>query len=461
MYIFEKQAECHLSMDQLKNYKESFYTIFEKALTGADMKVRVAALLATTSFLLSVQDDDDKAALGDILKAFQPLREPMLETAVEALKVDGELGRLALDSLAELSKTHPGFWENVDSKLVTIVSSIIKTKDFEDGTRSQAAEIVLALAKEVPAGLRKMPEMQSEFVPALVQLVTECEEDMDTWAETAEDEDGTGNSAYSAGIGAIERLSVLLKEKFTLAAFAPIIQQCLASEDWKIKQAGYLTYGIIAEACKDKMKANADEAMKLACAGIADAHPRVGYSALYCLSQLLVQLKPMAQRKYHAELVPTLIQIGQNAATPKMKTQAVECMVNFVKGLIEEDENEIEETKKSSDIMMLYADQLFAGLVQLLSTAVAASHEAMLEQVLDLLNSTAGLIEEEFGKYFGQIMPLLRELLTKVEGATPEQMRLRAGTIESIGILIAAISESYTPGVVPETEEGKQILSMI
>ena len=152
-----------------------------------------------------------------------------------------------------------------------------------------------------------MDEMHSEFVPALVQLVTECEEDQDAWAETADDEDGTGNSAYSAGIGAIERLSIALKEKFTLAAFEPIIQQCLGSEDWKIKQAGYITYGLIAEACKDKMKANADAAMKLACTGIADANPRVGYAALYCLSQLLIQLKPMAQRKYHAELVPALL----------------------------------------------------------------------------------------------------------------------------------------------------------
>ena len=135
--------------------------------------------------------------------------------------------------------------------------------------------------------------------------------------------------------------------------------------------------------------------------------------------------------------------------------------MNFVQGLIEEDENEIEETKKSSDIMMLYADQLFAGLIGLLATAVQANHEAMLVQVLDLLNSTAGLIEEEFGKYFGQIMPLLREILDNVEGTTPEQMRLRARTIDSMGILIAAISDSYTPGVVPETDEGKKNLEMI
>jgi len=136
-------------------------------------------------------------------------------------------------------------------------------------------------------------------------------------------------------------------------------------------------------------------------------------------------------------------------------------MVNFVQGLIEEDENEIEETKKSSDIMMLYADNVISYLIELLSTAVQANNEAMLEQVLDLLNSTAGLIEEEFGKYFGRIMPLLQEILANVEGSTPEQMRLRARTIESMGILIAAISDSYTPGVVPETDDGKKILEMV
>lgn len=65
--------------------------------------------------------------------------------------------------------------------------------------------------------------MSSTFVPSLVQLVSECEEDMDTWAESFDDEDGTGDTVYAAGVSAIERLSVDLKDKFTLAAFAPVI----------------------------------------------------------------------------------------------------------------------------------------------------------------------------------------------------------------------------------------------
>jgi hypothetical protein len=38
-------------------------------------------------------------------------------------------------------------------------------------------------------------------------MINECEEDMDTWTETFDDESGTGNDVYSTGIAAIERLS--------------------------------------------------------------------------------------------------------------------------------------------------------------------------------------------------------------------------------------------------------------
>ena len=51
MYIFEKQTECHLSDEQLKTHKDSFFTIFQKSMTDKDIKVRVAAQRALISFL--------------------------------------------------------------------------------------------------------------------------------------------------------------------------------------------------------------------------------------------------------------------------------------------------------------------------------------------------------------------------------------------------------------------------
>lgn len=113
--------------------------------------------------------------------------------------------------------------------------------------------------------MRKVAEMKSEFFPALVQLVTECEMDMETWSKSTDDELGTGSDAYSTGIGALTRLSLQMKEKFTIDASSTLIQSCLDHADWNVKQAGFMTFGLIAEACREWFKTNMDEVMKRIC----------------------------------------------------------------------------------------------------------------------------------------------------------------------------------------------------
>lgn len=52
--------------------------------------------------------------------------------------------------------------------------------------------------------------------------------------------------------------------------------------------------GLIAEAGKESMLKNMDEAMKVACSGIVDENPRVRYAGLSCLALLLTELAPKA-----------------------------------------------------------------------------------------------------------------------------------------------------------------------
>jgi len=52
--------------------------------------------------------------------------------------------------------------------------------------------------------------------------------------------------------------------------------------------------GLIAESCKESMNKNIDGAMKTACSGIMDEHPRVRYAGLSCIALLLTELSPIA-----------------------------------------------------------------------------------------------------------------------------------------------------------------------
>lgn len=173
------------------------------------------------------------------------------------------------------------------------------------------------------------------FIPALVSMLTEVEEDQEAWAEQIEEKDGAVGSTepHQVAVNAINSLSNDLGEKPVLAACSGLIQVCVTSAEWQKRQAGYLLMGLIAEATKESMLKGMGEAMKLACSGVADPHTRVRYAGLSCLALLLTELSPKAQRKYHSELLPVLFKMMKEEPLIKMQTHAVSTVINFVNGL--------------------------------------------------------------------------------------------------------------------------------
>ena len=115
LYVFEVLSDCHLTPEQMTKYQDSFMNIFSKSLTDRDVKVRVAALKATTAFLTSIDDSDH-------VMNYQGVIPQMLNTVVEALKEDETEGRQALDSMNELTSVHPEIWKNSTALLVNVVS---------------------------------------------------------------------------------------------------------------------------------------------------------------------------------------------------------------------------------------------------------------------------------------------------------------------------------------------------
>lgn len=81
-------------------------------------------------------------------------------------------------------------------------------------------------------------------------------------------------------------------------------------------------------------------------------------------------------------------------------------MINFAKGLINED-NEEEETINGDEIMKMYSETLFENLVKLLKKAIDENYEPMQEEVMSLLSVVASLIEKEFSKYYNVLMPMM------------------------------------------------------
>jgi len=70
----------------------------------------------------------------------------------------------------------------------------------------------------------------------------------------------------------------------------------------------------------------------------------------------------------------------------------------------------------------------------------------------------------DFGQFFNDFMPMMKEILSVVGNSTMEDKKLRAKTIESIGAIICAVAECedkvpYAAGVKEITENLAQFLN--
>ena len=264
---------------------------------------------------------------------------------------------------------------------------------------------MLALASQIPASVRRIDETKTMFLPALAAMLTEVDADLDAWVETSEEKEASSTDPYHTAVSAIDRIAMDLGEKTVLPVFSLFIQQAVKSSEWQQRQAGYMTMGLIAECSKESLLKNMDEAMKLACAGVLDDHPRVRYAGLSCLALLLTELAPKAQKKYHAELMPVLIKMMAGEALVKIQTHAISATINFASGLTSEDEED--DDQASSKIMGLYAHTLFETLVVLLKKGIDENYEPLQEEVMKLLAVAASLIETQFAQFYNQMMPMM------------------------------------------------------
>ena len=59
----------------------------------------------------------------------------ILNTVVDALKADEAQGKMALESMVDLTKTHPSCWRETSSDLIEVMAEVCLS-GFVDGTRS-------------------------------------------------------------------------------------------------------------------------------------------------------------------------------------------------------------------------------------------------------------------------------------------------------------------------------------
>ena len=148
MYNFEILSEFHLSQELIVEHSNQFLELFTQTLQEDNIETKVASLKAITVFLSSIDDEE-------VVLKYKQIMAGLLDVVIVVMKEDETQGQASLEAMIELTSTHGDIWGDSIQKLIFVISEVIKNRQFEDGTRQSALEIIGTLAENIPPILRK------------------------------------------------------------------------------------------------------------------------------------------------------------------------------------------------------------------------------------------------------------------------------------------------------------------
>jgi hypothetical protein len=254
LIAFETMTIGHLEPTVLESFAESFLTVFTGLLSDPEIQVRMQAVKTTSTFLVHIENPDLLMKMGGVLGN-------LISAVIEALNNNEDEGKSALESLITLTEWQPDIWNKYLSDIVVVASQIVAATKFKEETRSEAIELVLAIAEGKKTEIRKLAEIKTAFFPAMMQMLGELDnkESIEEWTKDEEDE-SVKLDPHSSAVSGISRLSMILGGKATAALTESFIMNSVQSTDWTQRCAGIICIGTIAESAKEVMIK--DDAMK-------------------------------------------------------------------------------------------------------------------------------------------------------------------------------------------------------
>ncbi len=141
--------------------------------------------------------------------------------------------------------------------------------------------VIETLAHHCDVALRKSEYFKNSVIPAFIEVLWEINEiGLDEWLSDLSGQIISKNDPYYVAQDSIAKISDFLKSKFLLPKFIPFITECIQSDKWYGKHAGYVAIGVLAEGSAATFKSELDPIMQLIVPGFQDEDPRVVYAAM-------------------------------------------------------------------------------------------------------------------------------------------------------------------------------------
>ncbi|MCJ1372906.1 hypothetical protein MMC20_004132 [Loxospora ochrophaea] len=400
-----------------KQHEDSVQGAFTKGFKDDDAQVRIAAMEAFASFFRSIQKKSQKkyfSSIPDILNILPPLKEAG----------DSDSLTKALIALIELAEVCPAMFKNLFRSLVVFSITVIQDKELGDQPRQNALELMATFADYNPAMCKKDETYTSDMVTQCLSLMTDIgmdDEDASAWNASEDLDSEENNLNHVAGEQCMDRLANKLGGQSLLPPTFNWLPRMMTSSAWRDRHAALMAISAISEGCRDLMVGELDKVLDLVVPTLRDPHPRVRWAGCNALGQMSTDFAGTMQESYHHVVLTNIIPV-LDSAEPRVQSHAAAALVNFC-----------EEAEKS--VLEPYLDDLLSHLLRLLRSP----KRFVQEQALSTIATIADSAETAFGKYYGTLMPLLFDVLTKEQ--SKEYRLLRAKAMECATLIALAVGK--------------------
>lgn len=392
---------------------------------SSNPEVRIQAVRAVVAFILL----HDKEI--EIQKAFSDLLPHVIMITADSIKLEEDQTLIKL--LIDMAENVPKFLRPQLENIFEMCINVFKSEDVEDTWRHLALEVMVSLAENASAMVRKKAEKHiAALIPHVLILMTELDEDED-WAVSDEiaDDDTSENNVIAES--ALDRLACGLGGKAVLPHIIQHIPTMMNNPDWKYRHAALMAISAAGEGCHKQMETMLDSVTEGTLKYLLDPHPRVRYAACNAIGQMATDFAPVFEKKFHAAVIPGLLNLLDDHQNPRVQAHAGAALVNFS-----------EDCPKP--ILTRYLDSIMTKLEAILTTKfnelVQKGTKLVLEQVVTTIASVADTTEKEFVVYYDRLMPCLKYIIANAK--TDELKMLRGKTIECVSLIGLAVgSEKF------------------
>ena len=354
---------------------------------GPPVSTRVAAVRATASLIAALNANDSSHLDG--CAALLPM---MIDVIVAALNSGDELeARESLQSLAELARHAPRFFEDAIVDVAACMMTVANTEDLDVETRRAGCEVLVTIAEAAPGVLRRAEQVVTDFVTLSMQLMCQMDDDDDwvtddypEYAAEADAADAEDDTISGCGDGVLARITAAVGGRLVLPVAFGIIPELAGNADWRQRCAAARSVTAIAGGATKQLQRELSKVIELVVPLTADPHVRVRFAAVECLAIIADDFGGRFQKYHMSAVLPAII-----AAMSPGEGNCVRVCGHAASAVVNMLNPEHCELKHIAEGLMPLLEALF----QLLNVDVRAVQEAVLEAVA----CAAKVAGEEFG----------------------------------------------------------------